>query len=82
MRIACRRWHSRGPARGVLQIAHGLGEHSGRYSELIDTLLEASFTVYANNYRGHGRTAASAEHFGDLGEGGFDLLVEARGTKC
>lgn len=76
LRIACRRWHSRGWARAVLQIAHGLGEHSGRYSELVDTLLEASFTVYANDHRGHGRTAGSPEHFGNFGEGGFDLLVE------
>jgi alpha-beta hydrolase superfamily lysophospholipase len=76
LRIACRRWNSRGPARAVLQIAHGLGEHSGRYCELVDALVEASFSVYANDHRGHGRTAASPEHFGDFGEGGFDLLVE------
>ena len=76
LRIACRRWDSRGPARGVMQIAHGLGEHSGRYCELIEALLEASFTVYANDHRGHGRTAASAQNFGDFGEGGFALLVE------
>ena len=28
-----------------------------------------------NDHRGHGRTAPSATHFGDFGEGGFDLLV-------
>lgn len=67
---------------GVLQITHAMGEHSERYCELIDALLQASFTVYANDHRGHGRTAHSPEHFGDFGEGGFDLLVEARGTKC
>jgi alpha-beta hydrolase superfamily lysophospholipase len=32
--------------------------------------------VYGNDHRGHGRTALSAAHFGDFGEGGFDLLVE------
>ncbi len=76
LRIACKQWDSRGPARGVLQIAHGMGEHRGRYCELIDALLEASFTVYANDHRGHGRTAASPQNFGDFGEGGFALLVE------
>ncbi len=45
LRIACKRWDRRRPARGVLQIAHGLGEHSGRYSELIEALQEASFVV-------------------------------------
>jgi alpha-beta hydrolase superfamily lysophospholipase len=33
-------------------------------------------TVYGNDHRGHGCTASSATHFGDFGEGGFDLLVE------
>jgi alpha-beta hydrolase superfamily lysophospholipase len=76
LQIACSRWHSCGPTRGIVQIAHGLGEHSGRYSELIKALQEASFVVYANDHRGHGRTATSREQFGDFGERGFDLLVE------
>jgi alpha-beta hydrolase superfamily lysophospholipase len=76
LRIACSRWQSREPARGVIQISHGMGEHSGRYSELIAALLGAGLVVYANDHRGHGRTAASPEHFGDFGRGGFDLLVD------
>ena len=76
LQIACSRWQSRGPARGVIQIAHGLGEHSGRYSELIAVLQEAGIVVYANDHRGHGRTVTSPQHFGDFGEGGFDLLVQ------
>src|SRR5271166_229402 len=73
--IACNCWQTREPARGIVQIAHGMGEHSGRYSELVAVLQEAGFVVYANDHRGHGRTAASQEHFGEFGEGGFDLLV-------
>jgi alpha-beta hydrolase superfamily lysophospholipase len=76
LRIACFRWESRGPVRGVIQIAHGLGEHSGRYSELIEALQEAGLVVYANDHRGHGHTAGSPEHLGDFGRGGFDLLVD------
>jgi alpha-beta hydrolase superfamily lysophospholipase len=76
LRIACARWDSRGPVRGVVQIAHGMGEHIGRYVELIDALISAGLTVYGDDHRGHGRTASSATHFGDFGEGGFDLLVE------
>jgi len=74
--IAYARWDSRGPARGVLQIAHGMGEHIGRYLELIEVLQDAGFVVYGNDHRGHGRTARSPEKFGDYGAGGFDLLVE------
>ena len=64
------------PERGVVQIAHGMGEHIGRYVGLIEVLVSAGLTVYGNDHRGHGRTAPSKAYFGDFGEGGFDLLVE------
>ena len=76
LQIACSRWQSRGPARGVIQIAHGLGEHIGRYSDLIAVLQEAGLVVYANDHRGHGRTGSSTKQLGHFGEGGFDLLVQ------
>src|SRR5215471_7595992 len=76
LQVACVRWDSRGPVRGVLQIAHGMGEHIGRYAETIEALVSAGLTVYGNDHRGHGRTAQDKAHLGDFGEGGFDLLVE------
>ena len=76
LRVACFRWDSVGPARGVVQIAHGMGEHIGRYLETIELLNSAGLTVYANDHRGHGRTAPDSTRLGDFGEGGFDLLVE------
>jgi alpha-beta hydrolase superfamily lysophospholipase len=74
--IACWRWLARDPVRGVVQIAHGMGEHIGRYAGVIDTLNAAGLTVYGNDHRGHGRTAPAPTHLGDFGEGGFNLLVE------
>src|SRR5262245_37968702 len=76
LKVVCFRWDSHGPTRGVVQIAHGMGEHIGRYLETIAAINAAGLTVYANDHRGHGRTAPDAAHFGDFGEGGFDLLVE------
>src|SRR5262249_31320594 len=76
MSISCARWDSPGPVRGVVQIAHGMGEHIGRYAGAIQVLVSAGFTVYGNDHRGHGRTAPSAAQLGDFGKGGFDLLVE------
>jgi len=73
--VACFRWDSVGPARGVVQIAHGMGEHIGRYVETIEALVAAGLTVYGNDHRGHGRTASGVVPFGHFGEGGFDLLV-------
>jgi alpha-beta hydrolase superfamily lysophospholipase len=76
VRIICGRWESRGTIRGVVQIAHGLGEHIGRYSCVIERMTEAGLVVYGNDHRGHGRTAQATNSFGDFGPGGFNLLVE------
>jgi alpha-beta hydrolase superfamily lysophospholipase len=74
--IACVKWGDGRHVRGVVQIAHGLGEHIGRYAELAQTLADAKFVVYGNDHRGHGLTAKPSESFGDFGPGGFDQLVE------
>lgn len=50
--------------KAVVQIAHGLAEHAARYARLADALNGAGYAVYANDHRGHGRTAKAA---GDLG---------------
>jgi alpha-beta hydrolase superfamily lysophospholipase len=76
LRIACARWDGREPVRGVVQIAHGLGEHIGRYTGLIEYLVQAGFVVYGNDHRGHGLSATSRHEFGIFGPGGFNLLVE------
>ena len=34
--IACVKWSGHHAVRGVIQIAHGLGEHMGRYAELAE----------------------------------------------
>lgn len=72
--IACARWDSRSPARAVVQIAHGMGEHIGRYADTIDALAAAGLNVYANDHRGHGLSAHT--RLGELGKGGFELLVQ------
>ena len=74
--IACARWGSRTPARAVVQIAHGMGEHMGRYAGTVEVLVAAGLTVYANDHRGHGLTAGSPAHLGEFGKGGFELLVQ------
>lgn len=72
-------WPARNP-RAVVQIAHGVGEHAGRYSELAGVLNEAGYTVYADDHRGHGQTGLD-QHGGDasligrLGPGGLLAAV-------
>jgi len=73
--LFARRWLPEGRAGAVLQIAHGLSEHSGRYARLAAALNGAGYAVYANDHRGHGPKAAAADlgHFAD--EGGWDKVV-------
>jgi len=74
-RIAAYRWPATGHVRGVLQIAHGMGEHARRYFAPLQKLREAGIAIYADDHRGHGRTAASAA-LGDFGPGGFAAVVD------
>ena len=73
--ISCVRWSGNHEVRGVVQIAHGLGEHIGRYSTLAEILVRDHLVVYGNDHRGHGLTAKPTGTFGDFGRGGFDQLV-------
>ncbi|MBF6338767.1 alpha/beta hydrolase [Nocardia abscessus] len=60
--------------RGVVQIAHGMGEYAERYSHLADRLAALGYAVYANDHRGHGHSMTGTP--GDLGDNGWNLLVE------
>jgi alpha-beta hydrolase superfamily lysophospholipase len=68
--LACYRWSGGGMPRGVVQIAHGRGEHALRYAAFADVCMQAGLTVYANDHRGHGRTAGFGQ-LGDFGPAGF-----------
>ena len=56
LEIAYYRWRAAGRAAGIVQIAHGMGEHSLRYAHLAEVLNQAGFHVYTNDHRGHGRS--------------------------
>ncbi len=60
----------------VVQIFHGMAEHAGRYERLAKFLNTKGFIVYANDLRGHGRTAGSLKEVGYIGKDGFNNIVE------
>jgi alpha-beta hydrolase superfamily lysophospholipase len=64
-----------GPARGIVQIVHGLGEHSRRYLHMIDTLLQAGFVVAADDHAGHGATAMASGIWQDTGPDGVETVL-------
>jgi len=51
------RWLPAASLRATVQIAHGMGEHAGRYDELGGRLGASGYAVYASDHRGHGATA-------------------------
>ncbi|MCD4669397.1 MAG: lysophospholipase [Actinomycetia bacterium] len=62
--------------RGVVQIAHGMAEHASRYEDFAGTLAGSGYGVYANDHRGHGKTAGSPDNIGYFApDNGWDLVV-------
>ena len=74
--IAAYRWSKLDRPKAILQLAHGMGEHARRYPPALDRILSEGFVLYADDHRGHGRTALSPEFFGDFGDGGFADVVD------
>jgi alpha-beta hydrolase superfamily lysophospholipase len=59
-RVYAREWRPEGAARAVLQLAHGICEHLGRYDDFARFMAGNGVLVVANDHLGHGRTAATA----------------------
>lgn len=67
-------WHSavpETPERLPVLLAHGFGEHSGRYGHVVEALTQAGFGVLRFDFRGHGESAGRPGHIDR-----FDEFVE------
>jgi alpha-beta hydrolase superfamily lysophospholipase len=67
-------WEPEQP-RGHLVISHGQAEHSGCYQRLIEGLKELSFSVYAWDMRGHGRSEGQRGYARDFEDYVKDLQL-------
>lgn len=82
--IFLNRWEPDAPEdiKGVVQLHHGLAEHSMRYDRLGSILAENGYVLNAYDMRGHGKTADTAiakgeGRFGQLArKNGFETAVE------
>ena len=54
--IAWQAWRTETQPRAVVVISHGLGEHSGRYGNVVEELVPRGYHVYALDHRGHGHS--------------------------
>ena len=62
--------------RGIVQIVHGLGEHSRRYLHVISALVDEGFAVLAGDHAGHGATAMRSGIWADAGDEAARVVVE------
>jgi alpha-beta hydrolase superfamily lysophospholipase len=69
------RWTSLARPLAAIQLAHGAGEHAGRYLGPLTPIIEAGYVVYAADHRGHGLTSGLAK-LGDFGRGGAPAAVD------
>jgi len=76
-------WQPEGEARAVLAIVHGHGEHSGRYANVVRSLVSRGYAVYGFDQRGHGRSRGQRGHINSWAEyrgdvGAFLRLIGSR----
>ncbi len=61
----------------VLQIVHGMAEHSERYSHFAEFLVNHGGAVYASDHRGHGRNCLKPGEYGIWEDkNSWDLIVD------
>ena len=55
-------WLPDGNVKAVLLIVHGLGEHSGRYMNVVNRFVPLGYAVYALDHLGHGKSDGTREY--------------------
>jgi alpha-beta hydrolase superfamily lysophospholipase len=50
------------PERARMVIAHGVGEHSGRYGNVIERVIPKGISVWVPDHRGHGQSGGKRGH--------------------
>ena len=70
-------WVPEAPKATVV-LAHGSGEHTGRYRYLVEKVVPAGFALYGLDHRGHGRSDGPRAHVDRMRHfvDDLDLLVE------
>jgi acylglycerol lipase len=59
--ICYQAWLPEGDARAVLIVVHGLGEHCGRYMNVVNHLVPLGYALYGLDHIGHGKSEGTRE---------------------
>ena len=63
-------------AKGIIQLAHGMIDHMGRYNNLAQYLTGKGYILAGNNHLGHGKSAGAKDDLGYFAdEGGVDYVL-------
>lgn len=68
-------WDDVAEPKAVVQLIHGMNEYCQRYDRFAKALNAAGFIVFADDHRGHGRTASAIDKIGK-NDGSRDLFIE------
>lgn len=74
LEIFFQQWEVANP-KAVLVIVHGLGEHSGRYGNLIDALQNKGIAIFGLDHRGFGRSGGKRGHVDSFMDYIYDLKI-------
>lgn len=75
--ISYYKWSPNGEnIKGIIQISHGLSETAARYERFAEFFTGKDYVVYANDHRGHGKTAGSIDNLGYAGTDGFNWMIK------
>ena len=77
-------WRADVPVKAVVVIAHGAGEHGGRYRHVVERIVPAGYPVFAHDHRGHGRSEGQRAVIDRMRNATADLdafIDRARGTQ-
>jgi alpha-beta hydrolase superfamily lysophospholipase len=62
LELCARSWEPATPPAAAVVLVHGVGEHCGRYGNLVDPLAENGYAVYSYDQRGHGVSPGARVH--------------------
>jgi len=76
-RLFFQKWLPESPQQ-IMVVAHGLGEHSGRYGNLVDYFVPRGYGILALDHRGHGRSSGVRGHVDSFVDYREDLAAFVR----
>ena len=73
MKLFAQQWLPQGEVCASINLIHGLGEHSGRYSHVANAFNQVGFAVTAIDLRGHGKTGGVRGHIPSYATAAMDI---------